>query len=48
MTSNPAENSCSEILSRWEAFHLARVACAVQVFALIVATTLLPAKEIQR
>ncbi|MGY2029789.1 anthrone oxygenase family protein [Nocardia gipuzkoensis] len=35
----------AEILSRWEAFHFARTACALVAFLLVVLTTLLPAKE---
>ncbi|WP_159842785.1 DUF1772 domain-containing protein [Nocardia sp. CY41] len=35
----------ADILGRWEAFHFARTACALVAFLLVVATTLLPAKE---
>ncbi|MGW4325315.1 anthrone oxygenase family protein [Nocardia sp. NPDC004573] len=35
----------AEILSRWEVFHFTRTACALVSFLLVVATTLLPAKE---
>jgi energy-coupling factor transporter transmembrane protein EcfT len=35
----------AEILSRWEAFHFARTACALVAFLLVALTTLLPAKE---
>ncbi|MFE3444236.1 DUF1772 domain-containing protein [Nocardia sp. NPDC059180] len=35
----------ADLLTRWENFHIARVACAVLVFVLIVTTTLLPTKE---
>ncbi|MBF6466059.1 DUF1772 domain-containing protein [Nocardia beijingensis] len=35
----------AEILGRWEVFHFARTACALVAFLLVVATTLLPAKE---
>lgn len=35
----------ADILSRWEAFHFARTACALVAFLLVVATTLLPVKE---
>ncbi|MFC4377530.1 anthrone oxygenase family protein [Nocardia halotolerans] len=37
----------AELLARWEAFHLARVSCALLAFVLIVATTGLSTKEIQ-
>jgi uncharacterized membrane protein len=43
MTSAP--DDYAEILSRWEAFHFARTACALAAFLLIVTLTLLPAKE---
>ncbi|MEU7764060.1 DUF1772 domain-containing protein [Nocardia sp. NPDC049190] len=35
----------AEILSRWEAFHVARTACAVSAFLLVVFVTLRPTKE---
>ncbi|WP_312884530.1 DUF1772 domain-containing protein [Nocardia barduliensis] len=35
----------ADILGRWEAFHLARTACALVAFLLTVLTTLLAAKE---
>ncbi len=35
----------AETLSRWEAFHFARTACALVAFLLVALTTLLPAKE---
>ncbi|MFI9401513.1 anthrone oxygenase family protein [Nocardia sp. NPDC052316] len=35
----------AEILTRWEAFHFARTACALLAFLLIVTLTLAPAKR---
>ncbi|WP_330228379.1 DUF1772 domain-containing protein [Nocardia sp. NBC_00508] len=35
----------AEILSRWEAFHFTRTACAVVAFLLVVLTTLIRTKE---
>ncbi|WP_433659509.1 anthrone oxygenase family protein [Nocardia sp. CA-128927] len=43
ITSPPPDYA--EILSRWEAFHFARTACALLAFLLIITRTLTPAKR---